>query len=365
MVRHAPHKLTEEDVRRLINARLRGRPLNDREWYLLLVKWRFVSEIQRDRRVIDEAVERINEIRWLQEDTEKPQPDENSQVLSKAEAISHPDYSVAFSLLLYEEATKDAKVNAFRTEVLANKLLDREAVPGWVEEQAEADGKANLWLQEIPVPPEYEREIRKRWSHLQETSPLKMSIPVDPWMQKLAFHSLKYGGSGNQAYAVPTRIGGVLDRLRILSERLASEYAWQEAQATLFILTGTVPLISPIQVTLKMSKGPLYSRQLIILDVDVRVSPQEVAKHYRLARREIKARRRGKLSEKHLRLATFDAERPEGESWRKKLAEWNRTERPEWRYGNDPRRFAHECLHARRRILDSSGRMAERKAGNR
>jgi hypothetical protein len=164
-----------------------------------------------------------------------------------------------------------------------------------------------------------------------------------------------YGGSDDWAHAVPTCSDGVLERLRKLSERLSGEYGWQEAQATLFVLTGKVPFVDPIHVRLDMKSGSLYLRQRIVLDVDPTVSPLEVTKHYRLIRGRVVDRRSGKLSEKHLRLATFDAERPKGESWAKKLVEWNRTERPEWGYSTDRRRFARECLQARRRILGLSG----------
>src|SRR5205823_643336 len=127
---------------------------------------------------------------------------------------------------------------------------------------------------------------------------------------------LKYGGgTDNWTQVVPTRIDGLLERLRNLSERLAKVYDWQEAQATLFVLTGAVPFISPIQATTIMRRRSLYFNQHIVLDIDPTVSPQEVAKCYRLNRKSIKARRTGNLSEKHLRLATFNAERPREETW--------------------------------------------------
>jgi len=50
---------------------------------------------------------------------------------------------------------------------------------------------------------------------------LAYGVPEDPW-QRL----------------VKITVGGALDRLRHVSEYLAKRYGWENAQATLFILTG-------------------------------------------------------------------------------------------------------------------------------
>lgn len=364
--RTTQHKLNVEDIRGKINAHLGTRPLNEREWHLL-VRNRYIEEIQDQGESISNAVKYVREMRWSQEPTDESQQSNHPQMLSKEEAKAHPDRSFALSLLLYEEATKDAEVIAFRTEVLANKLLNREMVPAWIQQQAKMDGEPTLWLElaEIPVARDDAMETVRKGTYIQKG-------PANLAVKTIKGHFLKYGGRDDWTLAVPTCIDGMLERLRKLSERLAREYGWQEAQATLFVLTGAVPIISPIQITHHMERGPLqfthtkqreplYIRQRIVLDVDPAVSPQEVAKHYHLKRKEIEARRKRKeieatrtrpLTEKHLRLATFDAERLREESWAKKLAEWNRTQRPEWGY-NDRRRFAHECLQARRRLLRS------------
>jgi hypothetical protein len=51
-----------------------------------------------------------------------------------------------------------------------------------------------------------------------------------------------------------------------------------------------------------------------------------------------------------MQLATFDEERPKDETWAAKMAEWNKTQPPEWAY-SEVGNFAHDCLQARRRLL--------------
>src|SRR5689334_10992423 len=122
MARHTKHKLTEEDIRSQINAHLGARPLKSREWSLLIDK-RYIYEIQHDGVSITEALEYIREIRWAQESPDEPEQNRDTKMLSKEEAKRRPDRSFALSLLLYEEASKDDELRAFRTEVLANTLL--------------------------------------------------------------------------------------------------------------------------------------------------------------------------------------------------------------------------------------------------
>jgi len=354
MTRRIQNKPNVEDIRSKINASLGTKPLNEREWSLLEQK-RYIDEIQHQGVPITEAVNFVREIRWSQEPLEEPQQDDTTRLLSKEDAKTHLERSFALSLLLFEEASRDAEVRTFRSEVLDNTLLDRDVVAEWIQQHAKVDGEPTVWLKEIPISSEYKGEVFNWISNQQVRQPLKIELPASLLRYSVGSHLLTYGGSDEWTYAVPTCIDGVLERLRNLSERLAREYGWQEAQATLFVLTGKVPFIDPIHVRHEMKSSSLYLCQRIVLDVDTSVSSNEIAKRYSQVRKGVKTRPTGKLSEKHLRLATFDAERPKEESWAKKLAEWNRTERPEWGYGTDRRRFAHDCLQARRRILGSPG----------
>ena len=357
MARRTQNKPKLEDIQSKINASLGTKPLNDREWSLLLEDG-YIEDIQHRKGPIGPVVEFIRKIRWSQERSKESQQEDTPRLVSKEVAKTHLDPSFALSLLLFEESSRDAGVRMFRSEVLDNTLLSRDMVAEWIQQQAKVDGEPTIWLKEVPISSEYKGELFNWISNQQVRQPLKIELPAS-FKYSFSAHVLKYGSLDEWTYAVPTCIEGVLERLRNLSERLAEEYGWQEAQATLFVLTGEVPFIDPLHVRHEMKSSSMYFRQRIVLDVDTSISSNEIAKGYNQVRKGIKTRPSGKLSEKHLRLATFDAEQPKEESWAKKLAEWNRTERPEWGYGTDRRRFAHDCLQARRRILGSPGGKVE------
>ena len=136
----------------------------------------------------------------------------------------------------------------------------------------------------------------------------------------------------------------MLERLRQISDRLSRRYRWQEAQATIFVLTGRTPLVPPAEAKIE--------REAIVLTVDPSLTPRQVADRYRQFRKDILGGGRIKaLSLKHLRLAAFDADRPSQETWKKKMDAWNRSApEEEWRYKNDGR-FKRDCLQAKRRLL--------------
>ncbi|HEV2582222.1 MAG TPA: hypothetical protein VGT44_15305, partial [Ktedonobacteraceae bacterium] len=163
-------------------------------------------------------------------------------------------------------------------------------------------------------------------------------------------HILQYPGLDGWARSIPTADGGVLERLRRLSDRLAEKYKWQHGQATAFVLTGGVPLISPIIITVSTNSRPLFSR--IMLDVDPALSPKELILYYRRNRRKTLTARHRNLSEKHMQLALFDSRRPKAETWVIKMDEWNKIHQTEWRY-KKVSNFAHDCKQARRRLLRS------------
>jgi hypothetical protein len=134
-----------------------------------------------------------------------------------------------------------------------------------------------------------------------------------------------------------------------LSHGLASSYGWQPAQATVFLLTGSVPILPSLRTrTIRRVASPA-SR--IILEVDPTVTPREVEQHYTRARRRLMGGRRfRRISEKHLRLAVFADAHRDG-TWSDRMCAWNR-EFPDDRYAN-VRNFQRDAAGALRRLLRS------------
>jgi hypothetical protein len=215
----------------------------------------------------------------------------------------------ALAILWAKEAEAETDVAAFRKEVLRGKLLRWEDVDDWLKKQAKADG------------------LGKREPPGSQTQVLAYALPSDVW-----------------EHCLPTTANGVLERLRQISDRLSRHYRWQEAQATIFVLTGRVPLVPPAEAKIE--------REAIVLTADPSLTPRQVADYYRQFRKEVLAGSRIKaLSLKHLQLAAFAADRPNGESWAKKREAWNRSvPKKEWHYKNDAY-FRRDCFQAQRRLL--------------
>ena len=175
----------------------------------------------------------------------------------------------ALSLYRWSIATADDEVRAFRTQVLGDDLIAIADVGGWVASRAETEGRG-----------EQVRLEDGRW-----VSALKLRHPsID-------------GAVETETWI---RTGGDLDRLRWLCERLVRDHRWQPGQATTFVLTDAVPIVSPLRVT--TSEGSGSSR--ILLDVDPDTPSDVVAAAYADARAELRGDRR-RPSEHSLRLTSM------------------------------------------------------------
>ena len=168
-------------------------------------------------------------------------------------------------------------------------------------------------------------------------------------IRSVGFKILEYASPDGWVRNVPIVVGSTLDRLRRLGERLATEYKWSNAQATAFILADRIPLIGSLVITQKFHSRPLLSR--IVIEVDPTLSPREVLEAYRRKRIEILPFRRYRnLTNKHIQLALFNAKLSKGKTWAVKMAEWNKSQPPEWAY-KDVGNFCHDSLEARRHLL--------------
>jgi hypothetical protein len=146
-------------------------------------------------------------------------------------------------------------------------------------------------------------------------------------------------------------MGGVLDRLRQISEYLATFYGWKPSLATAFVLTGLVPLVAPITTEVRTGGTErTTARARITLTVDPTATPKEVADAYRSFRWNVLGRRRySPQNRKHLSLAVFTCTQPAEEPWAVRLRAWN-ARYPQWCYGNKAN-FWRDCRRAEDRLL--------------
>lgn len=336
-----PYELRLIRIRREIDFYL-DRPLREEEW-TMLEEDMYIAGILKGTLSTRQIADKVRHRRSIYEvRTRKALQRDSAQL--KLEASGR---LMALSHLVAQEAAKDKEVQAFRSEVLQNKLLLLTQVETWINEQAEEDGLPTWWIT-TSVPREFvEEEIEFHNSSL--VAPLEMEIPNFRVIQGFIFRFLFYElPEEPQVKKIPTFVGGVLERLRKLCERLSKQYGWTEAQANTFVLTGEAPQISAI--THNIKERELSSLTRIVLEIDPTMSPREVGEYYRSIRQEVQGTRHRDMTDKHLQLAIFAAARPDGETWAKRMDEWNRTQSNEWEY-EDSTQFAHDCILARKRLL--------------
>jgi hypothetical protein len=342
-----------EEIRKEIDSLL-GSSLSDEEWNDLVEDFR-VDEILRSRSahssIVAKTAELVRHRRRTYGIHNKPKSQE-SRMLSQQEVKQPINRSQVISILVAQEATENAGVRLFRTEVLGNTLLPLEEVEEWIQQQAQKDGPPTTWLSNVPLPQmKVDELIQLRLGITPDTPYFSLEIPIDQIRRTLSLRGrvLQYTVPNDEwVRSVPTSMGGILERLRQLSEQLEEQYTWAQAQAASFVLTGSTPLMSPLSYTLKGSFRSLFNR--IVLEIDPVLLPKEVAEKYRILRKEIMPVRQRKLSEKHMQLALFASTKSKSETWASKMAEWNKRHQTEWWYKAVPN-FAHDCLQARRRLL--------------
>lgn len=176
-----------------------------------------------------------------------------------------------------------------------------------------------------------------------------------------------------RARKVPVWSWSVLEELRTLCERLAEQYRWEPAQATMFVLTGEIPAVPALKVTssFRSSEELLDATTTITEHLDATITitasawvpSRTVTKAYRKAQTKIMGSSGGKPpGPKNLRLFRFVTEQIQPSSERatqegpsstpkyiktsegkRLVSEWNEAH-PQWAYKTsvgdlDTRRF--------------------------
>jgi hypothetical protein len=272
----------------------------------------------------------------------------------------------AVSHLVANLAAQRADVRQFRTDPahkLPAELLPWESLHDWITARSFAELDAHWppgWVVDhLELPAEYAADIQRAVSGAAHADPSARTLEVRLQLDEVALQvrplQLLYAKKGEDfVWGYEVRAGGVLDRLRRLSQRLVKAYRWSEAQATIFVLTGVVPLIAAITGgepdELEDDANdtlPVLSR--ITLHVDPTTSPSEVAEQYARLRRWQYGERHRDLSEKHTQLALFAATEPQHTTWAARMTRWN-AEHTDWTY-TEVSNFSRDCLQARRRLL--------------
>ncbi len=165
--------------------------------------------------------------------------------------------------------------------------------------------------------------------------PVKRWLAAEQWVAEQAErepapdpeHILAYGDGKLRAIAR----GGALDTLKQCACQLVHDWGWSEEQAVRFILTGFAENVPKLRGAVRA--GGLYGTHArIVMDIDPRTSPTEVASLYAKWRAALALMlgvraypdRDRPMKERTLALAVFVEENWQpGGSWRDLLASWN------------------------------------------
>ena len=298
--------------------------------------------------------------------------------LEAAEAVDAEEQRQrAVSTVIAAEASLRDDVREFRRSELDSDLIAPERIESWLNTISRQDGEPRPWVA-VPVPSSTSPATTKD-GYLTVDRSFRVGKTAFSdglarlWYEKVSYYTLMPGPASKwKAAAMPVAPGGVLNRLRCLSERLAREFHWQLAVATSFVISGVIPDVPHLEVCLHEG-GELLAASRVRLDVSVTATPAEVAEAFKEAREKSiqgKAWTR-RQSIKHLRLAEFcgravlrklaslqpctsvsDCLDATVWDWGDLMAEWNRTEQKHTYVNSDLRTFKRDCRHAVKRILN-------------
>ncbi|MEW6523645.1 MAG: hypothetical protein AB1445_08780 [Bacillota bacterium] len=338
------HLATEEDVRRLLAGKI-GREVLDDIWELL-VDDNYVQEVLDGHGdAFNVLVERYRRYWGLK--ARSPQTKTTAKPVKECE-IPPDRRHLALAEIAAIEASRMPEVVAFREEALAGQLMPLEEVPAWVEAKAKEEGEATSWVR-VPLPPgvdvNFSRGHTLDWiKSLEEVAADKATwYPVGEEFEMLLYPPPPAEEQASRA--IPIRRGGILYRLKFIAKRLTKTFTWwQEAQAVAFVLSGPIPLPAKGRGRIVWHSS---SPSRIQLDLDPRLSSQEVASLYAKVRKHVFAGRDKPMSDKHLALAVFLAKHPDG-TWKQIMKAWNE-EKEKWIY-SEWRSFARDASAAWERV---------------
>jgi hypothetical protein len=336
------------EVRDLVEKKLR-RKVSDAIWNYVEAKL-YVEDVQKGG-LLEDLLAEIEPLQALAAPVERRPTrvvedapllvDRGEAHLSAATSI----YQEALSEVVVAAVDSDPDVVAFRSSVLSDELMAWDDVQAWIEAQQAREGDATQWVT-FPMPVDEDQsvtygELRDR--HGVAGRVLKYVRPKENWQVQIG-----------------TVAGGTLERLRRLSEALATANAWTPAQATVYVLTGLTPTVSMIRRT-EGGHNVRYGRshdwaERIVLTIDPAVPVDEVAESYRAAReRYAKRRTRGEYrirtqSLRLLRVAAFVARRRPAMKWTELFQAWNAQCAPEDAYSQESN-FRRDAVLAQDRLL--------------
>jgi hypothetical protein len=236
--------------------------------------------------------------------------------------------------------------------MLNNQLLPFEKVDQWIKLRLRDCVYPHALL--VRLKPGFKLDLSTR-----QLEPPLSSLGSDAIEALVPVDSLDYAIPGsNSVHRVSIGRDGTLRVTYELSKSLASVFRWQQAQATVFLLTDITPLLTDrVEITpgpfTRLPWGgllPLACLSRLTLTIDPLTTVREVEQIYAKLRKELLVRKPRAQDRRHLKLAVFAVKHPVLDA--EAMREWDR-KYPSWRYGRVSL-FAQHARVARDRLLHNS-----------
>ena len=257
----------------------------------------WITELEQGLLTYDRLAQRVAELEDLGQPALLPRPATKRR---QRRLSGHQLRAQAITLLLADEARHRDDVRAFRDSELSGKVLKLEDAAAWIRREADR----GQYGQRFTISNGPRLKFKRQGDHYVVTPPLR-TVPLSC----IAFSSetLFYVAIGSElAQAVPV-CSPTLERLRVISRNLARDYWWNEALATMFVLTDEPPPVPMAMVGRRInSVAPSLVR--MTLTVDISVSPREVSELYAKQRQSLLGKRPRILKDKQVRLVMFMTE---------------------------------------------------------
>mgnify|MGYP001274785568 CR=1 FL=1 len=167
------------------------------------------------------------------------------------------------------------EVRQFREKFLKGKLVPSDSIEKWVIKTAKKDGKPSRWVTGIPFPIKFDQETAAEGTQIKQDR-------GEGYVRGLELTYLVTKNSPPKGVYVTAE--GVLDSLRVLSNRLSLAIGWSEYECSTFVLTGIYPQVRAIESGIQIFSHNRFENK-ITLKIDPTCNAKEVLNHFNWVKR--------------------------------------------------------------------------------
>jgi hypothetical protein len=323
-------------LRRALDERLPGKPLNDRQWLALINQgvirrfWEVASKRGGTESALEQLTAVVQQLRTAWGEAQTAPSATRQKRRTPLDRLMEAQAAAIAAVISHEPL-----LAAFRARFLAGGVMDEAQAVAWLLEQAR-EQSGSTWIEDIA---KWTEANPDRWRSPQR---MQFKFLFTPWADAGFLYCVR---------------GSPLDRLRKLANHLGMLFGVSSSEAVRVILTGQPPRIEALRI-MKQAPSMNLDGQVIWPGLRIRiecsplVTPSEVARQLRAWRLKTFGGKTRTLSARALELAKFVSGRPK-QPWSALMREWNKAvarRRPEWRYSL-VQNFSRDARRALDRLL--------------